>query len=70
MSEEIDSLIEMQKEKLLELAQLYRPYLGPEDLLQPNDYPELEDNPLFRYEEGILAGMQMIKSALQSQKKW
>jgi len=26
-------------------------------LLQPNDFPELENHPLFRYEEGVLEGI-------------
>lgn len=65
MNDLIESMIQNQQAKLLELARIYRPYLGPEDLLQPNDYPELENHPLFRYEEGILAGMQMIKIAFQ-----
>jgi hypothetical protein len=32
--------------------------------LQPNDFPELEHHPHFRYEEGILDGMQVVRSAL------
>jgi hypothetical protein len=26
--------------------------------MQPNDFPELENHPFFRYEEGVLEGLQ------------
>jgi hypothetical protein len=42
------------------------PHLSFDDLLQPNDFPILETNPEFRYEEGILAGMLSIESAFQA----
>ena len=59
-----DALIEGQKEKLLERGRTFVPQLTPEDMLQPNDFDELEHNPYFRYEEGILDGIQLSKSAL------
>lgn len=33
------------------------PGLTKEDLLQPMDYDELEENPSFRFEEGVLNGI-------------
>lgn len=60
----LDELIEQQKQKMLQFAQRYFPQLTEEDLLQPNDYPELENHPLFRYEEGILEGLQTARMAL------
>ena len=39
------------------------PTLTSEDVLQPNDYPLLENNPHFRYEEGVLEGMQSVRTA-------
>lgn len=62
----IEALIMEQKKKLLSCAHMYHPNLCDDDLLQPNDFPELEHNPFFRYEEGILAGMQMVQSAMQA----
>jgi hypothetical protein len=49
--------IDHQREKLLKMGRALIPTLTPEDILQPNDYPELEQNPCFRYEEGVLQGM-------------
>lgn len=66
MSDLLDELIEQQKQKLLECGCQIIPNLTADDILQPNDYQELENNPLFRYEEGVLAGMQIVKTALRA----
>lgn len=61
----LDEMIENQKRSLLELARKIVPYVTPEDIMQPNDFPELESHPIFRYEEGILAGLQAAQAALR-----
>jgi hypothetical protein len=60
----LEQLIEGQREKLLISAKRVIPHITSDDLLQPNDFPELEHHPHFRYEEGILDGMQVIRAAL------
>lgn len=60
----INEIVERQKKGLLTLGRRIIPTLTPEDLLQPNDYPELDHHPEFRYEEGLLAGMQTVQTAL------
>ncbi|WP_068467877.1 hypothetical protein [Candidatus Protochlamydia phocaeensis] len=65
----VEELIEGQKGKLLQCGRRLVPYLTPEDLLQPNDFPELEYHPYFRYEEGLLAGLQSVQMALWALKK-
>lgn len=60
----VEALIEQQRKTLLALARRIVPHITEEDLLQPNDFPELELHPIFRYEEGILAGLQVAKTAL------
>lgn len=62
-----DELIVQQKGKLFDLAKRIIPNITEEDLLQPNDFPELEFHPHFRYEEGILDGLQVAKAALLAQ---
>ena len=42
-------------------------HITEEDLLQPNDFIELEEDPEFRYEEGVLAGMQVLEKALEQE---
>jgi hypothetical protein len=56
-------MIEQQREKLLKLSDELYPGLTWDDLLQPNDFPLLERHPEFRYEEGILAGLQSARIA-------
>ena len=58
-----DELIAHQEQKLLSLAASIIPNVTSDDILQPNDYPELEHHPEFRYEEGVLKGMHSAKMA-------
>lgn len=62
----INELIEHQQEKLLMMARKILPHVTHEDIMQPNDFPELELHPEFRYEEGILSGYVAMRSAIQS----
>ena len=64
----LEEMIEMQKKGLLKLGRRVIPTLTPEDMLQPNDYPELDNHPEFRYEEGILAGLQSALAAIRAEK--
>lgn len=59
-----DELIDYQKKKLLQEGKRILPHITSDDILQPNDFPELENSPHFRYEEGLLSGIQMAKSAI------
>lgn len=62
-----DELIQQQEEKLLKLARSIVPNATSDDILQPNDYPELENHPYFRYEEGVLKGLHTAKMAVLAQ---
>lgn len=59
-------MVEHQKKHLLNVGRRIVPTLTPEDMLQPNDYNELEHHPVFRYEEGLLAGLQSLQIALKA----
>ena len=59
-----DEMIELQEKKLLKLASSMIPHVTADDILQPNDYPELENHPFFRYEEGVLKGLYSAKMAV------
>lgn len=65
----ITEIISMQEKKLLKMGRQIVPNLTTEDVLQPNDYPELENSPLFRYEEGVLEGLKTSQMALQAHLK-
>jgi hypothetical protein len=44
-----DELIQQQERKLLRLAQELRPNVTWDDLLQPQDLPEVANDPTFNY---------------------
>lgn len=65
----VEEMRREQQKKLLQLGRQIIPTLTPEDLLQPNDYPELENHPYFRYEEGLLHGIQSVEMAIRCELK-
>ena len=69
MGKLLNQLIEQQQEKLYQVAKRIIPNITHDDLLQPNDYPELELHPHFRHEEGILDGLRMAEAALRVREK-
>ncbi len=60
----LEEMISRQAKELLNCARRILPFVTTDDLLQPNDYPELENHAHFRYEEGVLAGMQTVRMGL------
>lgn len=68
IEETLEEIITMHRKSLLTLGRRIVPTLTTEDILQPNDYPELDQNPEFRYEEGQLAGVQTAQMALRALK--
>ncbi len=62
----LDELVEGQKRQLLKEGEKILPHITSDDILQPNDFPKLEHNPLFRYEEGYLAGLQASQIAVMA----
>jgi len=62
----LQELVVYQKKKLLQCGQQVVPQLTEDDLLQPNDFLQLENHPLFRYEEGVLAGILTVQMAIQA----
>ena len=65
----LDELAEGQRLKLLSCAKRIIPHLTTDDILQPNDFPQLEENPHFRYEEGVLEGILTVRMALLAKEK-
>ena len=64
-----DELLAYQEEKLLSCATSIVPQATSDDILQPNDFPKLENHPFFRYEEGILDGFQVVRAASNASEK-
>lgn len=63
----LQEMIQMQEKYVLQCARNVIPHLTEEDILQPNDFPDLENHPSFRYEEGLLAGLRSALIALQAE---
>lgn len=61
----IKELVEAQQRIILQLGRRLVPDVTADDVLQPNDFPALENNPHFRYEEGVLAGVLTVQMALR-----
>lgn len=67
--EVLDALIEHQQNVLLKIGREIVPHVTLDDLMQPNDFPKLEYHPFFRYEEGVLHGLQMAKANILREKQ-
>lgn len=65
----IQEMADQQEASLLASARRLIPHLTNEDLLQPNDFPELEEHPHFRFEEGVLMGIRTVQMALRANSK-
>lgn len=60
-------MITQQEGKLLRLAREIVPTLTPEDLRNPQDFPELVRDPTFNYEDGLLAGLRSAHIAVRAE---
>ena len=59
----LDEMIDFQQNKVLKLARELIPHLTPEDIRNPQDFPELERDALFNYEDGMLSGFLAVRSS-------
>jgi hypothetical protein len=64
-----EEMISFQRVRLLQLAEKFVPNITTDDILQPQDIPVLENNPTFRYEEGIVEGLLTAQIAYLRLKK-
>ena len=60
----LEEMIILQEDKVLKIARELISHLTPEDIRNPQDFPELYNNINFNYEDGILTGYLSIKTAL------
>lgn len=61
-----DELVSQQEKKLLRLAQELRPHVTWDDLLQPQDMPEIAEDPVFNYEDGYLSGLKSSRISFRA----
>ena len=63
----LQELIEHQQTKVLKVARAIVPDATPEDIRNPQDFPDLVTDTLFNYEDGILTGYLTLQTALRKQ---
>ncbi len=63
----LNQMIEQQEQRLLRLARRTVPDLTPEDMRNPHDFPQLSGDPVFNYEDGILAGLRSAHMAVRAE---
>ena len=61
----LQDLIEHQQAKVLKVAREIVPDATPEDIRNPQDFPNLVADTLFNYEDGILTGYLTLQTALR-----
>ena len=61
----LQELIEHQQTKVLKVAREIVPDATPEDIRNPQDFPDLVSDTLFNYEDGILTGYLTLQTALR-----
>ncbi len=64
----LQEMIQYQEAKVLKLAREIIPGISPEDVLNAQDFPELERNGQFNFEDGILAGLKSALIAIKNEK--
>ncbi|MFZ5470816.1 MAG: hypothetical protein ACOZIN_15430 [Myxococcota bacterium] len=64
-----EQMIGQQRAKVLRLAREAVPHIGPEDVLNPHDFPQLKAHPSFEFEDGLLAGLVAAQIALRAELK-
>jgi len=65
----IQELIEHQQAKVLKVAREIVPDATPEDIRNPQDFPDLVADTLFNYEDGILTGYLTMQTALRKRSR-
>lgn len=64
-----ESMISQQRAKVLSIARAINARLTEDDILSPQDFPELVDDARFNYEDGLLAGLLSAQIALRAQRR-
>jgi len=66
-TEVLEGMISRQQAKVLELGRKWVPHATDEDLRNAEDFAILKDKPIYHYEDGILAGLIMARTAIATE---
>ena len=62
-----ERMITQQREKVLTIARDLVPHLTPDDVLNPHDFPQLDGDSQYNYEDGILTGYIASQMAVRAE---
>jgi hypothetical protein len=62
----LERIISQQRDKVMAVALDILPHLQPEEIQDPQDYPEVAADTMFNYEDGLLAGLLSARAVLRS----
>ena len=65
----IQEMIKHQQSIVLKVAREIVPNATPEDIRNPQDFPQLVADSIFNYEDGILTGYLSLQTAMRNQIK-
>jgi hypothetical protein len=65
----LDQMITQQRAKVLRIARELNPSITPDDVLNPHDFPELDADSRYNFEDGILSGYISAQMALRAEFK-
>ena len=66
----LDKMIKHQETKVLKIGRELVPDITLDDIRNPQDFPELNKDAIFNYEDGILTGYLSVKIALSNTNKF
>lgn len=62
----LERIIGQQRDKVMTVALDILPHLQPEEIQDPQDYPEVAADPMFNHEDGLLSGLLSARAVLRS----
>jgi len=65
----VEEMIQQQKIKVQKVGNMINPRVTREDILNPQDFPELKFDPQFNYEDGLLSGILAVQTAMRREKR-
>ena len=65
----LEQMIVQQRGKVLAIARSLNARLTEDDILSPQDFPELAESARFNYEDGLLAGLLSAQIAIRARRR-
>lgn len=62
-----ENMITQQRAKVLRIARELVPQITPDDVLNPHDFPELDTDAQYNFEDGILSGYIAAQMAVRAE---